>query len=219
MTKHINAYVVVFSLVTVLALATASECHSITYLPSLRYGALLWGWWGVIASVLWRWGKPTWFLSLPSVSAIAVQLLAGTTLGVAHLLLMWHPGRIVVKHQSPRHRGADLWIRFWNDGSDPISAPRPIRRHGSHVAAEAALERAPAGSADAVGAPLSLQYLECDYDAGRVRQAAGSSRHAATSQLDSEEYVDPGHSAKSALIAGVGVSGELPCDRAGSFRR
>ena len=34
MTKHINAYVVIFSLVTVLTLATASECHSITYLPS-----------------------------------------------------------------------------------------------------------------------------------------------------------------------------------------
>ena len=88
MTKHINAYVVIFSLVTVLALATASECHSITYLPSLRYGALLWGWWGVIASALWRWGKPTWFLSRPSISAIAIQLLAGTTLGIAHLLLM-----------------------------------------------------------------------------------------------------------------------------------
>jgi signal transduction histidine kinase len=88
MTRHINAYVVIFSLVTVLTLATASECHSITYLPSLLYGAFLWGWWGLIASALWRWGKPTWFLSRPSISAIAIQLLAGTTLGIVHLLLM-----------------------------------------------------------------------------------------------------------------------------------
>jgi len=88
MTKHINAYVVIFSLVTVLALATASECHSITYLPSLLYGAVLWGWWGLIAGALWKWGKQTCFLSRPSVLAIAIQLLAGTALGIAHLLLL-----------------------------------------------------------------------------------------------------------------------------------
>ena len=29
-----------------LALATASECSSITHLPSLIYGLVLWGWWG-----------------------------------------------------------------------------------------------------------------------------------------------------------------------------
>ena len=88
MTKHINAYVVIFSLVTVLALATASECHSITYLPSLLYGAVLWEWWGLIASALWKWGKQTCFLARPSVLAIAIQLLTGTALGIAHLLLL-----------------------------------------------------------------------------------------------------------------------------------
>ena len=44
-----------------LALATASECHSITHIPSLIYGLVLWGWWGVVASTLWQIGpkKPS----------------------------------------------------------------------------------------------------------------------------------------------------------------
>jgi hypothetical protein len=37
----------------VLALGTAIECRSITHLPSLIYGLILWGWWGIAASILW----------------------------------------------------------------------------------------------------------------------------------------------------------------------
>jgi hypothetical protein len=57
MAKNFNAHVVIFSLAGVLALATASECHSITHLPSLLYGAVLWGWWALMASSLWRVGQ------------------------------------------------------------------------------------------------------------------------------------------------------------------
>jgi len=41
----------------VLSLGTAIECRSITHIPSLIYGLILWGWWGIIASILWRTGS------------------------------------------------------------------------------------------------------------------------------------------------------------------
>jgi hypothetical protein len=51
---RLNGHAVIFTLATVLALATASECHSITYPPSLMYGAVLWGWWGCVTSAMWK---------------------------------------------------------------------------------------------------------------------------------------------------------------------
>jgi signal transduction histidine kinase len=87
MTRHINAYLVIFSVATMLALATASECHSITHLPSLLYGVVLWEWWALIASALWMRGKRRNAATL-SVGTLLVQLCAGITLGILHLLLM-----------------------------------------------------------------------------------------------------------------------------------
>ena len=55
--RNFNAHVVIFSLAIVLALATASECHSITHLPSLLYGVVLWGWWACVASAFWKMGQ------------------------------------------------------------------------------------------------------------------------------------------------------------------
>ena len=57
MPKNFNAHAVIFSLAGVLALATASECHSITHLPSLLYGVVLWGWWALLASAMWKLGQ------------------------------------------------------------------------------------------------------------------------------------------------------------------
>ena len=86
MTRNFNAHAVIFSLAAVLALATASECHSITHLPSLLYGAVLWGWWALIASVLWKVETKT----APSLSlrSISIHMLAGVALSVVHLLLL-----------------------------------------------------------------------------------------------------------------------------------
>jgi sensor histidine kinase YesM len=88
MTRNFNAHVVIFSLAAVLAMATASECHSITHLPSLLYGAVLWGWWALIASSLWRVGRKINLLPSLSWRSTAVHLLVGLTLGVVHLLLL-----------------------------------------------------------------------------------------------------------------------------------
>ena len=88
MTKNVNAHAVIFSLAAVLALATASECHSITHLPSLLYGAVLWGWWALIASSLWRVGRKINLVPSLSLRSAAAHLLVGLALGVVHLLLL-----------------------------------------------------------------------------------------------------------------------------------
>ena len=85
---RLNAHVVIGSLVIVLALATASECHSITHLPSLMYGAVFWGWWGFIASAIWKLGQRIPFVSSFSPQAISIHALAGSLLGVVHLMLL-----------------------------------------------------------------------------------------------------------------------------------
>jgi hypothetical protein len=84
----LNAQVVIFSLATVLALATASECRSITHLPSLLYGIVLWEWWGGVASVLWTLGQGNSILLGVSPKALATHVLLAPALGLAHLLLL-----------------------------------------------------------------------------------------------------------------------------------
>jgi signal transduction histidine kinase len=85
---RLNGHVVIFSIATVLALATASECKSITHLPSLMYGAVLWGWWGCITSVIWKLSQRIPLASSFSLKAISTHVLVGSVLGVAHLLLL-----------------------------------------------------------------------------------------------------------------------------------
>jgi hypothetical protein len=88
MPKNFNPHAVIFSLAGVLALATASECHSITHLPSLLYGAVLWGWWAVIASAFWRLGQRMNCVANLSPRTISLHILAGSVLGIAHLMLL-----------------------------------------------------------------------------------------------------------------------------------
>jgi hypothetical protein len=85
-----------------LTLATASECHSITHLPSLIYGIALWGWWGCIAAGLWLIGSHKPSLLKFTLPAVCFQVLLGCILAGAHLLLMgtvvfitpeWHADR------------------------------------------------------------------------------------------------------------------------------
>jgi signal transduction histidine kinase len=85
---HLNGDVVIFSLAFVLALVTAGECQSITHLSSLRYGAVLWGWWGCVASIAWRIGRRVPLMLSFSYKAIAVHVFSASVLGVMHLLLL-----------------------------------------------------------------------------------------------------------------------------------
>ena len=115
MVKKLNAHVVIFSVAAVLALATASECHSITHLPSLLYGALLWGWWALIASLLWRLDRK--YICVPSLSqlgSISIHLLAGTALGIVHLLLIGKPGVQPMQDGAAREPALSVWTSLLN---------------------------------------------------------------------------------------------------------
>jgi len=85
---RLNGHAVIFSVATVLGLATAAECHSITHLPSLLYGAVLWLWWACIASTMWKVSQRLPFASSFSLKAISIDLFAGSMLGIVHLLLL-----------------------------------------------------------------------------------------------------------------------------------
>src|ERR1700742_4296787 len=85
---HLNGHAMIFSVAVLLALATASECHSITSLPSLMYGAVLWIWWGCIASAMWKLGQHVHFASSFSSKAISIHLSVGSALGFVHLILL-----------------------------------------------------------------------------------------------------------------------------------
>jgi signal transduction histidine kinase len=89
-----NGHVVIASLAIILALATASECQSIAHLPSLLYGVAVWGWWSCIASVFWKRGERVPFPPYFPRKAIAVYVVVGLALGVAHLLLLGSLGFI-----------------------------------------------------------------------------------------------------------------------------
>jgi sensor histidine kinase YesM len=89
---HHSGYVVISSIATVLALATANECQSIAHLPSLLYGVVLWGWWGIIASALWKLSTRTLAMSRFSAKAISIHVPVGAALGVLHLLALWSLG-------------------------------------------------------------------------------------------------------------------------------
>jgi LytS/YehU family sensor histidine kinase len=52
------------------------------------YGAVLWGWWGCIASTLWKLGQRLPFLSSFSFRTVVIHVFAGSALGVTHLLLL-----------------------------------------------------------------------------------------------------------------------------------
>jgi sensor histidine kinase YesM len=85
---RLNGYTVIFSLSTILALATASECRSITHIPSLLYGIVLWSWWGCVASAIWKLGQRAPLLSNFSPKPIALHIVQGASLALIHLLLL-----------------------------------------------------------------------------------------------------------------------------------
>jgi hypothetical protein len=101
--KHRLAGLTAISLLSgALALATASECNSITHLPSLIYGVVLWGWWGCIAAGMWLLGSRRPATLQFSLRAACLQILLGCMLSLTHLLFLgavgfttpeWHANR------------------------------------------------------------------------------------------------------------------------------
>jgi sensor histidine kinase YesM len=111
--RSFSAYFIIFSLAIVLALATASECHSVTSMPSLIYGSVLWWWWGCIGSLYWRLGAHTSFLSSLSRTTVAIHVAIASLLGIAHLLLLGALG--FQNTQWPaQHSAWQIWTTLLN---------------------------------------------------------------------------------------------------------
>lgn len=85
---RVNGYLAMFSLAGVLALATASECSSITHLPSLMYGAVFWLWWAGLAAAMWELSKRFPLVTSFSPATIGAHVSIGSALGIIHLLLL-----------------------------------------------------------------------------------------------------------------------------------
>ena len=90
--RHLNGYLMILSLSAVLAVATAGECRSVMHPASLIYGAVLWGWWGTIACVLWKLAPRLPIVSSLSVKTILLHAVAGSVLALVHLLMLWGIG-------------------------------------------------------------------------------------------------------------------------------
>jgi sensor histidine kinase YesM len=106
---NLNGHVVIFSLTTLLALATASECQSIANWPSLRYGLVLWLWWGVVASSMWKLGQRAPSIVSFSPKTISVHIFIGSVLGLVHLLILGSLGFTVTGWQA--HATAlSIWV-------------------------------------------------------------------------------------------------------------
>lgn len=93
-------YWIIFWLSSLLALVTAEECHSIASLPSLFYGIVLWGWWGCIASTIWKFGRRSPLVTRFSSKIVAIHVLLGALLGVVHLLLLGSVSLVALHWQT-----------------------------------------------------------------------------------------------------------------------
>src|SRR5580658_2412732 len=93
---RVNGYFVLFTLAGILALVTANECYSITNFPSLAYGIVLWAWWALIGSALWKLGVKAPSVTSFTTKAISAHLAAAAILGVVHLLLLWGLGYVTL---------------------------------------------------------------------------------------------------------------------------
>lgn len=89
---RLHPFAIIWCATTVLALVTANECRSITHLSSLLYGFLLWDWWGVVTSVLWKAGQQKSFLSGFSLKSVGLHAGAAALLGWLHLVALWSLG-------------------------------------------------------------------------------------------------------------------------------
>ncbi|KAA6459113.1 hypothetical protein DYQ86_17740 [Acidobacteria bacterium AB60] len=85
--RFANGPLVIAGLALFLSLATAAECQSITHVPSLVYGLVLWAWWGVLASALWQAGPDSSLLRLSRWN-ILLHLLIACAAASVHLILL-----------------------------------------------------------------------------------------------------------------------------------
>ncbi len=112
---RINGYLLILPMSVALTLATASECRSITHLPSLMYGAVLWGWWGLLASAGWKLAERFPPLSNLSLGTVATHVSLASLFGFLHLILLWSLG-FMPTGWAPGETSQTMWATLvnWN---------------------------------------------------------------------------------------------------------
>jgi hypothetical protein len=93
---RMKGYAVLFSVAGALALVTANECESITNLSSLAYGAVLWIWWALVATAIWRLGANRPAVTSFTTKAVTINIAIAAALGAIHLLLLWGIGYVTL---------------------------------------------------------------------------------------------------------------------------
>ncbi|HEY2471141.1 MAG TPA: histidine kinase [Terracidiphilus sp.] len=109
---QLTGYIVISSLSLGLALLTADECQSIKHIPSLVYGLVLWGWWGIVAGTLWSFAGRRQSATSFSGRALAIHLPVALALGFVHLLQLWALG--FMQGWGPEQTPQSIW-RYLNN--------------------------------------------------------------------------------------------------------
>jgi hypothetical protein len=103
-----NGHILLFGIAGCLTVASASECESVTHLPSLLYGGVLWMWWAVVASALWKLSRRYPLVTSFSPGTISAHIAVGSAVAYVHLLLLW---RLCF---PPAGRTAAVWGYLFN---------------------------------------------------------------------------------------------------------
>jgi sensor histidine kinase YesM len=112
-TARVNGYAVLFAAAGVLALVTANECQSIWNFPSLAYGIVLWAWWALVGSALWKLGIRRSSITSFTTKAISAHAAAAAVLGVVHLSLLWGVGYVSLGVRGYKNSGL-IWRYLMN---------------------------------------------------------------------------------------------------------
>lgn len=84
-----------------LALGTAQECQSVAHIPSLLFGIVLWGWWGLVAAVLWKTAPHRATILRLSFATMGTQLALAILLATIHLILLSSLSILIPEWRKP----------------------------------------------------------------------------------------------------------------------
>ena len=115
----LRAGALMFSLASMLAVSAALECHlatsrndpTISLIPSLLYGAVLWLWWAPIALLLWKAGGRYCSILTFSVRNVAAQIIVGVGIACLHLCVLEETVHLLVR----------AWPELWAAGYNSLS--------------------------------------------------------------------------------------------------
>jgi len=96
-----TGHIVIAGTSLLLALGTAQECQSVAHIPSLLFGVILWGWWGLVAAVLWKTAPRRSAIMRLSFAGMGTQLALAILLATIHLILLSSLNILIPEWRKP----------------------------------------------------------------------------------------------------------------------